>query len=232
MFCIKCGVELSDGQAICPICNTRVYHPDIDIEKGKDTYPKKDFKSEEFNRKGLLFAITILMIIPIVLTLILEMMWSGKIDWSGYVSIGIFVFYVCAVLPLWFKRPNPAIFVPSAFLSGCVLLLYACFMTGGDWFLPFAMPITLSMGLILTAATTIAHYVKRGILYVVGGTIIAIGLWTGLLELLIHVTFDVNLHFVWSVASMSACFILGMFFIVVEIVKPFKESLRRVFYVG
>lgn len=232
MFCIKCGVELSDGQSICPICNTRVYHPDFDIVKGKDTYPKKDFKSEEFNRKGLLFAMTIIMLIPIVLTLILEMMWSGRIDWSGYVAIGITLFYVCAVLPLWFKRPNPAIFVPSDFVAACGLLLYSCVMSGGDWFLPFAMPVTLSIGLIITASSTIAYYVKRGILYIIGGTIIAIGFWTVLLEILIRITFDVNTHFVWSFASGVTCFIFGMFLIVVEIVKPFKESLRRIFYVG
>ena len=32
--------------------------------------------------------------------------------------------------------------------------------------------------------------------------------------------------------GMAVCFILGMFFIIVEIVKPFKESLRKIFYVG
>lgn len=232
MFCIKCGVELSEGQSICPICNTRVYHPDFDIPTGKDTYPKKDFKSEEFNKKGLLFAITVLLLIPIALTLILELSWAGKIDWSGYVAIGIVIFYVCAILPAWFKRPNPAIFVPAGFISACVLLLYVCIMTGGDWFLPFAMPVTLSLCLIITAASTLVFYIKKAILYIVGGTIIAIGLWTGLLEFLIRITFEVNTHFIWSLASMAVCFIFGMFLIVVEIVKPFKESLRKIFYVG
>jgi len=29
MFCIKCGVELSRGSAVCPICGTKVCHPDF-----------------------------------------------------------------------------------------------------------------------------------------------------------------------------------------------------------
>ena len=42
MFCIKCGVELTDGQSICPVCGTRVYHPDVPIKQAPPTYPKKD----------------------------------------------------------------------------------------------------------------------------------------------------------------------------------------------
>ena len=46
MYCIKCGAELSDGQKVCPICETKVYHPDIPVVEDKDTYPKKEFVSE------------------------------------------------------------------------------------------------------------------------------------------------------------------------------------------
>ena len=46
MDCIKCGVKLSEGQTLCPICHTRVYHPDLPV-KDRPTYPKKEFQSEE-----------------------------------------------------------------------------------------------------------------------------------------------------------------------------------------
>ena len=29
MYCVKCGVELADSQRVCPLCGTRVFHPDI-----------------------------------------------------------------------------------------------------------------------------------------------------------------------------------------------------------
>ena len=67
MFCIKCGVELTDGQTVCPVCSTRVYHPDLPIEKVSPTYPKKDFESEEFNRRGILFVVTILSLLAAIL---------------------------------------------------------------------------------------------------------------------------------------------------------------------
>ena len=58
MYCIKCGAKLSDGQTVCPICETKVYHPDIDI-KDEPTYPKIPFESEEFNRKGLMLVLSV-----------------------------------------------------------------------------------------------------------------------------------------------------------------------------
>ena len=111
MFCIKCGVELTDGQTICPVCGTRVYHPDFPVKDTSPTYPKKDFESEEFNRRGILFVVTILSLLAVALSIMFDLSLSGAVTWSGYVASGVGVFYVCVILPLWFKRTTPAIFV-------------------------------------------------------------------------------------------------------------------------
>ena len=126
MYCIKCGVRLSEGQTLCPICGTRVYHPDFEITES-NTYPKGEFKSEEFNRVGLLFVITLLCLIPLILPMILDMAWHGEISWSGYVTGGTVLFYVGFILPLWFKKPNPVIFTPCFY---CCNLLYGYFKLG------------------------------------------------------------------------------------------------------
>ena len=233
MYCIKCGIELSEGQGICPVCNTKVYHPDIEITDNKNTYPKKDFKSEEFNKKGLMFVITVLFLIPLLLPMILELSWHGNVEWSGFVTGGTALFYVCFILPSWFKHPSPAIFVPSSFAALTLFLLYVCYAVEGNWFLSFAMPITLSFGAVISAAAILSRYLKKGYLYIAGGTFIAIGAWTVLLDALIRVTFSTRDHLiVWSSFTSTFCFIIGMMLIIIEIVKPFKESLRKLFYIG
>ena len=35
MYCVKCGVELDDAEERCPLCGTRVYHPDIERGEGE-----------------------------------------------------------------------------------------------------------------------------------------------------------------------------------------------------
>ena len=140
MYCINCGIELSDGQKICPICQTRVYHPDLKSE-GLPTYPRKAFKSEEINIRGLLFVVTLLHLIPIIFAVILDFNLNNKFDWVLYVVGAVLILYVSAVLPMWFKNPNPVIFTPVSFVTVMALLWYINFSVDGDWFLTFAFPI-------------------------------------------------------------------------------------------
>lgn len=232
MFCIKCGVELTDGQSICPVCGTRVYHPDVPIKEAPPTYPKKDFESEEFNRKGILFVVTILMALTAALAIMFDVSLNGSDTWGGYVAGALGVCYFCIVLPLWFKRTTPAIFVPVSFASILLYLLYINLHTGGNWFLSFAFPVVGTLGLIMTAMTTVFHYVPRGRLYTIGGGFIALGGWTLLIEFFIHLTFELPGHVIWSPFPCASLAVFGMMLIIIAIVKPLKDSLKRVFYVG
>ncbi len=231
MYCIKCGAKLSDGQTVCPICETRVYHPDFVIPE-ENTYPKIPFKSEEFNRRGLMFILTMIFLIPLILPVILELDWRAEVSWSGYVSGGTLIFYSAFIMPYWFKKPNPVIFTPITFALIITLLLFICYKTEGNWFMSFAFPVTGSLAVIVTAATALLYYVKKGCLYTIGGTLIALGVWTVLLEFDIRTTFDVSTPFYWSLAPLTVLSIIGIMLIVVAIVKPLKESLRRIFFVG
>ena len=230
MYCIKCGAKLSNGQTVCPICETKVYHPDIIITE-ENTYPKIPFESEEFNRKGLLFVITMLFLIPLILPILLELGWRSEVSWSGYASGGTLIFYVAFVMPYWFKKPNPVIFLPASLALVIGLLLFICYKTNGNWFMSFAFPVVGALTIIVTAATAVLYYVRKGALYTVGGMLIALGIWTVLLEFDIRTTFNVYTPFYWSLAPLTVLSVIGITLIVIAIVKPLKESLRRIFYI-
>ena len=231
MYCIKCGAKLSDGQTLCPICETRVYHPDFIINE-ENTYPKIPFESEEFNRKGLMFVITMLFLIPLFLPILLELDWRSTVTWSGYVSGGTVIFYSAFVLPYWFKKPNPVIFVPVTSALIMAYLLFICYKTGGDWFMKFAFPVVGGLALIIIAATAVLYYVKKGCLYTIGATLMAIGMWTVLLEYDIRDTFYFRPPFYWSLAPLTVFSVIGIMLIVIEIVKPLKEQMKRIFFIG
>ena len=232
MYCMKCGVELADGQTVCPLCETKVYHPDLPVTD-KPTYPRGEFPSEEINRKGILFVITILALIPLILPMIFEYSFWERIHWSGYVAGAVLLSYVCIVLPLWFKRPNPVIFVPCGFAAVAVYLIYVNFASGGAWFMSFAFPVTGSLGLITTALIALTRYIRHGRLYIYGGWLMIMGVWTVLVEFFLRLTFEVEHgHIVWSQYPLIVLSLLGMMLIVIAIVKPLKESLRKIFFVG
>lgn len=230
MYCVKCGVKLEDGQGLCPVCNTKVFHPDFPVDYSRSAYPVKEFKSEELSRKSLMFVITILMLLPMFLPMIFELTWKYRITWSGMVMGGVLLFYIIFVLPFWFKSPNPVIFAPCDFAAISLYILYISLITDGSWFLSFALPIILSFGAIICAMTTLLRYLKRGKLYVYGAGLIAIGAWTGLIEFLIKLTFGVSTSVKWSIFSFTSLFIIGMLLIIIAIIKPFKEALKKIFY--
>lgn len=231
MYCIKCGAHLSDGQIVCPICETKVYHPDISV-KEVSTYPKVPFESEEFNRNGLMFVLTMIFLIPLILPIILELNWRNNVSWSGYVAISTLIVYNSFVMPFWFKKTTPAIFTPISFALIIALLHFVCYKTGGNWFLSFAFPVAGILGLIITAAVTLLYYVKKGCLYTIGAGLIVLGLWTVMLEYDIHTTFDVNCAFYWSLAPLTVFGVAGLMLIAIAIIKPLKETLHRVFFIG
>ncbi len=231
MFCVKCGVELAPGQAVCPLCETKVYHPDLPIE-GSPAYPQKPFQSEAFNRRGLLLVITILCLLPIALPLALELSLYHEVSWSGYVIGGVILGYIVAVLPLWFRRFHPTVFIPCDFAAVLLYLLYIDLKTGGTWFLPFVFPAVGALGVITSAISTLIRYVRRGHLYIYGGGLIALGAWTVLIEGMIAVAFGVTFLVHWSMLSFMTLFLFGILLILIAMIRPLRESLRKIFYIG
>ena len=68
MYCINCGVELADSETVCPLCGTRVFHPDMPRQQGEPPFPPDPMgHPEEVNRSGVLFILTVLALLPAVL---------------------------------------------------------------------------------------------------------------------------------------------------------------------
>ena len=230
MYCINCGIELSKGQAICPICQTKVEHSNFPADLELATYPPRPFQSEEYNRRGLLFVVTVIWGLLTILAVLLEWMLFHKISWSCFVSGGLLLLYILWLLPMWFKNPNPVIFLPCDFAAIGGYLLYIELATGGHWFLSFALPVVTMLTLIITAISALLRYVRRGRLYIIGGGLIALGLFSVYLEFFIYFTFETISFIFWSVFPLVALVLLGLMLITIAIVKPFKESLRKYFY--
>lgn len=230
MYCINCGIELSQGQAICPICKTKVCHPDFPADQSLATYPARPFQSEEYNRRGLMFVLTVIWSLLTFLPVSLEWMLFHDIGWSGYVSGGLGLAYLLFFLPAWFKNPNPVIFVPSSFAAVAVYLLYINLASDGSWFMSFALPVVAYLALIVTAVCALLRYLRRGRLYIIGSGMIALGIFSVYLEFFIYYTFETISFVFWSLFPLVALVLLGMMLITVAIVKPFKESLRKYFY--
>ncbi len=231
MYCIKCGVKLADSEKVCPLCKTPVFHPDLKQGAGEPTYPEFTPPEQKASPKGILFIITCLMLIPLLITLAVDLMTGGGLSWSGYVLGGEVMLYTICILPTWFKRPNPSVFVPVAFAEIALFLWYINRSIGTSWFWTFALPITAAIGLIVTAVAVLCHYLRKGYLYIFGGAFAALGLYCVLIEILVTVTFARPFIF-WSLYPCIALFIIAAMLITIAVCRPLRESLERKFFIA
>jgi hypothetical protein len=230
MYCIQCGVKLADTEKKCPLCETVVYHPQLTQGEAKELYPSRKLPKTTFSRAFLCGAYVILFLLPVIVTFFSDMQFDGELNWFGYVAGAIGMIYLIFALPLWFKAPNPVIFVPCDFAAAALYLWHINMATGGTWFFPFALPILAGVAVITCALVTLLRYLRRGKLYVVGGATMALGAWIWMVEVLISETF--GLAFIgWSLYPAISLLLLGGLMIYLAMNSVAREKIeRRIFF--
>lgn len=226
MYCVRCGVKLADSEKKCPLCGTEVCHPDFVNRTEEKLYPSGKLPPSSSGSKVLNGAVIILFLIPLLVCFLADITIDGKMEWFGYVAGAIVLAYVIVALPMWFKKPNPVIFVPCDFVAAGLYLLYINLAAGGNWFLKFAFPVVGGIGLITCSLVTLMYYLKRGRLYMVGGAFIATGAFMLLVEFLMNLTFD--LSFIgWSLYPLVVLVLFGCLIIYLAINSDARETLER-----
>lgn len=226
MYCVKCGVKLADTEKKCPLCNTVVYHPEVTQNNERALYPVGKMPKNASGRAFLCGAIVILFMIPLVVTFFSDMHRNGAIDWFGYVAGGVALVYLTFFFPMWFKSPNPVIFVPCDFAAAMVYLFYIAWNTEGAWFFSFALPILGGAALIVCSLVTLLRYLRKGKLYVIGGSVIALGALIFMIEWLTVVTFEVGFKG-WSVYPLIPLFLVGGLLIYLAMDSVAREKIER-----
>ena len=138
----------------------------------------------------------------------------------------MFVAYVFVALPIWFRKPNPVIFVPCDFAAVALYLLYINWALDGNWFLSFALPVLGGVALMISALIALLKYVKKGRLFMFGGFFILLGAFMMLLEFLMVYTFQLKFTF-WSLYPLVTVVLFGGMLIYLAINKNAREMAKR-----
>lgn len=227
MYCVKCGVKLINAVDACPLCATPVWNPD-----GNSAQPQFSDERPVSNRNGRRITAGIftgLCIAGLIAVFTVAVSVKGGFDWAGYALLGIAAGYIALILPLWFKKTLPQVFIPTAHAAGMGYLLYVCLKTHGNWFVSFAMPIALISCVLFTALFVLLTYVRKRQGYILGGFVILAGGFTMLIELFEHITFGHSM-FAWSLYSGGACLVLGIFALMCEMIPGLNAFMKRYFF--
>ena len=230
MYCVQCGVRLADGEESCPLCGTPVMSPALSginpHPKYSDLYPREN----EHGKYALLGFLTAVAAVICLVSLTVCLRFFGAVSWSGYVMLGVALAWTALVLPFWFRRPNPFVFLSLDFAAACGYLLYICLYNRMDWFLSFAFPVTALLCALTLAGVALFLYLKKDRIFFAGGLFIATGGCCMLSELFAHITFHTPM-FLWSLYCMSLFGAIGLFLITAGMIPPLRAFLeRKLFY--
>lgn len=226
MYCANCGVKLADTEKRCPLCGTEAYHPDIERPEVAPLYPQDFVPKRELSKTTIHIIIFTLFLIPIFVSLYCDLYINRAITWSSYVTFALSIIYILIILPFWFRKPTPAVFVPLDFFVVALFFHYINYITDGDWFLTLAFPLITYLGVIVTTATVLLYYLKKGHLYVIGAFFIALGLYMDAIELFLMLTFKMNFDG-WSLYPMIPLVIMGLAMIAISISRNARAVLAR-----
>ena len=229
MYCIKCGVKLADSELECPLCTTRVYHPDLDIPNADPPYPMRTLRETRVKPFVPAVVVLVLFILPMLISVIADLEMNYTFTWSLYVIGALVVGYLAIGLPMWFESPNPVIFAPPVFAAIIAYLFEIDILTSGGWFLSFAFPVAGGLSLIAIAVITLIRYLPHAWLYVVGGAIMALGAFMPLVEHLLILNFNAR-GVAWSLYPLVVFLLLGGLCIFIRACRPMREAAERKFF--
>lgn len=227
MYCVKCGVRLREGVSRCPLCQTPVWNPEEKTEER--SYPDSLPMQHRESALPAAVAMTFISVIAVIVILTVCLKLYGQLRWGGYVIFGIALFYVVAVLPLWFRQSRGEVFVPVDHVAAALYVLYVCLTTGGHWFLSFALPVIGTSCLLSTAMICLLKYVKGGRVFIFGGFLILLGGFTVLVEFFEHISFGSEL-FRWSLYSLAGFGTAGLLLLIIGMIPGLRQGFRKRFF--
>ena len=232
-YCVRCGVELADGTESCPLCGVEVVLPRT-LRRAAGSSPRpqlRDVVATEFDRKLWIQVVSALMAIPALGCVVVNAVFGDGLDWSLYVVTSLAAVWIWSVSPFLYRRNVVPLWITidAVALLGLLHTIDAL-PPDSDWFQPLALPIVLTLFLLVLL---IIGFSRRGILrelHKVTAALVALAVFCIAIESAVdlYLTDAVNLD--WSLIVVVLCVPLAIIAEILQrrhgIVEGMKAWLR------
>ncbi len=135
-YCVHCGVELAPSEKKCPLCMTPVIDPTAAPAAVEKPYPDRleTVNAHIDHRYGAELA-TLFLAIPLAAVLILDLLISRRVTWSGYVLGAGACVCLWIILPFFLDVEKPYLYIAVDILSASAYLGFIAWRADGlDWY--------------------------------------------------------------------------------------------------
>ncbi len=229
-YCVHCGVKLGEGEKRCPLCFTPVIDP-AEPQKAsvQRAYPVRTPEQElKRNKHFLLFLAGLMLAAPALLCLIIDLLLTGKITWSGYASSALILLFAAVTVPLLVNRFQAYVAVGMGFASlNAYLFLVERLSDSGRWFFPIALPAISLCAALLTVIILMYRRQALNKLTVIAASFAAAAVECVAIEWLIAAANGMSGVFIWSPFVLAPCIFISLALFFVNYNRAVREEVRR-----
>ncbi|MEG1548156.1 MAG: hypothetical protein RR232_00105 [Clostridia bacterium] len=233
-YCVNCGVELADSEKNCPLCGVEVLNPVRPwIEPAHRPYPGHvEGLDKRIDSRYVAAFISLLMLIPLMVTMFCNVIADGRLSWSAYVAGAEALLFVWILLPQLWRRSNVLVCILMDATAAALYLWMIEWLTEGEWFLLLGLPLVLVAGTFALMIALVLSIKKRlSVLKKTSVVLFATGLLVVLTELVIKTYLWGSAVPSWSVYTLVPCIILGICALLMDSRANLKEEIRRRFFI-
>ncbi len=231
-YCVNCGVELDNSALSCPLCDTPVINPNIlKNEKSEPPFPANiEIPVASKNRYAAII-FSILLLIPNVVCVITNLLFTPEILWCIYVVSSSLMFWFLFIFPFIMKKKMPYLIlaIDAVATAAYIFIFYYLNSAQTGWFWKLAIP--LDIGVFLCVGILTAFFSKQR-----KKTQAAIAVLTAFTVLCVYICLIINLY-AYSVVATYITLIIGvsslillLFFVAVERNEKLYSWLTRKFF--
>jgi hypothetical protein len=228
-YCVNCGVELKSTAKRCPLCGVEVVlPPSLRDASNEESLPQQhDTVPSDFDKNLWIQVVSALMAIPALISMVTNVVFGGELTWSLYVVASLAAVWVWGVSPFLYRRNIVPLWIATdtAALLGLLYVVDALPPASG-WFLPLALPITLSLALLtLLVVELIRKRVLRE-LHIVAGTLGAIGAFCLIVEATVDLYLTGSLKLQWSLLVLVSSAALALIATILQRRRSIVEGMK------
>jgi hypothetical protein len=180
-----------------------------------------------FDKNLWIQVISLLVAIPAVLSLVVNAVLSEELSWSLYVIASLATAWVWCVSPFLFRRNIVLLWFPidTAALLGLLYVIDVLTPTS-DWFLPLALPITLTLAGLTLAIVMLTRRRLRRRLHILAAALLAVGLFCMVVESAVDLYLDGALKLQWSLIVLASCASLALIALMLHRRRTIVEGMK------
>lgn len=228
-YCVNCGVELSATAERCPLCDTEVMLPPHlrKPDSGAALPLQRDVVPNTFDKTLWIQVVTALMVIPALLSVVINAAFGDGLTWSPYVLASLAAVWVWCVSPFLYRRNVVPLWIAidEAALLGLLYVVNAL-PPDSNWFVPLAVPITLSLALLTLLIVTLARRRFLRELHIVAATLIAVSVLCIVVEGAVDRYITGTIRLQWSLLVAATCVPLAAVATIVQRRRAIVEGMK------